>query len=128
MSRRKYTIGYCTFCERETRLEYVGEIEGNANRAWYRCTRCRHSRLVDLSQPETVAVQSRKLELSASTLYSPERAYNVGDIIYHADWDDVGRVMSKERTSSGGQAIVVKFEKLGERRLIENFHIHHSLE
>jgi len=73
-------------------------------------------------------VQSRKLELSASTLYSPERAYNVGDIIYHADWDDIGRVMSKERTSSGGQAIVVKFEKLGERRLIENFHIHHSLE
>jgi hypothetical protein len=28
--------------------------------------------------------------------------------------------MSKERTSGGGSAIVVSFEKLGERRLLEN--------
>ena len=52
--------------------------------------------------------------------YSPKENYAVGDAIYHKGWDDVGTVVSKELTSNGSQAIVVTFNKLGEKRLIEN--------
>ena len=32
----------------------------------------------------------------------------------------IGKVVSKQRTSGGDRAIVVAFEKMGERRLLEN--------
>ena len=44
----------------------------------------------------------------------------MGEAIFHTDWDDIGKIISKERTSGGGSAIVVSFERLGERRLLEN--------
>jgi hypothetical protein len=45
--------------------------------------------------------------------------YNVGQAIFHSGFDDMGRIISKERTSNGAHAIVVSFEKAGERRLLE---------
>ena len=108
-------------------MEFVGEMNSNPDKVWYRCTRCKHCMLFDLSQPQT-ATQSKKLDLSESTPYSPEKEYTVGDIIYHRDWDDIGRVMSKERASNGWHAIVVKFEKNGERRLVESTAINQTLE
>jgi hypothetical protein len=32
----------------------------------------------------------------------------------------MGKIMGKAKTSSGGQAIVVSFEKNGSRKLVEN--------
>ena len=52
--------------------------------------------------------------------YSPEKSYEIGSAIYHTDWDDMGKVTSKEKTSSGGNAIWVSFEKNGTKKLIEN--------
>ena len=52
--------------------------------------------------------------------YSPEKIFEIGNSIYHTDWDDMGRVKSKEKTSSGGNAIWVEFEKNGTKKLIEN--------
>jgi hypothetical protein len=52
--------------------------------------------------------------------YNPENTYAVGQSIFHTEWDDMGKIVSKERTSRGQSSIVVAFEKLGERRLLEN--------
>jgi len=55
--------------------------------------------------------------------YSPEKVFAVGVSIYHTDWDDMGKVTSKEKTSSGGNAIWVQFEKNGIKKLIENLQL-----
>ena len=99
-------------------MEFVGEMEGQVNRAWFRCTRCHHTSLIDLGPP--VSQQSGKLDASQATPYNPLQSFKVGEAIFHSEWNDVGKVISKMRTSDGSQAIIVSFEKQGQRRLIEN--------
>jgi hypothetical protein len=101
-------------------MEILGSVEGMENRMWYRCTRCHHSSMIDLSKQKPTE-KVIKLTREECTSYSPERIYTIGEAIYHSDWDDMGRVTRKEKTSNGGQAILVSFEKNGSRRLVENF-------
>jgi DNA-directed RNA polymerase subunit RPC12/RpoP len=121
MARGKSITHFCSHCERDTRMEIVGAVENQPERMWYRCTRCRHAVLLnlnDLQKGEETA--KKKLERTDCSEYDPHGSYKVGQAIFHSDWDDVGKVMSKEKTSGGASAIVVSFQKLGERRLLEN--------
>ena len=105
--------------------EMPGEVEGVSSRkVWYRCTKCRQASLFDLNAIErerNAALQ--KVDVKDCTEYSPIKTYSVGESIFHSAWSDVGKVKAKEKTSSGAHAILVSFEKLGERRLIENLKI-----
>jgi hypothetical protein len=102
-------------------MEMVGAVEGQPERVWYRCTRCRHASLIDLEQLRRQQEDSRrKLERADCSEYRPENTYTVGQAIHHTEWDDIGKIVSKVRTSDGHHAIVVTFERLGERRLLEN--------
>jgi hypothetical protein len=102
-------------------MEIIGAQESQPDRTWYRCTRCRHASLIDLAAlRKTQEDGKRKLERDNCIEYHPENSYAVGQAIRHIDWDDMGKIVSKMRTSDGTQAIVVSFEKLGERRLLEN--------
>jgi hypothetical protein len=101
-------------------MEVVGAVEGMAEKVWYRCTRCRHASLLDAAQwKRTQEEARRKVEKTECLEYRPELTYSVGQAIFHSGLDDMGRIVSKERTSDGTHAIVVSFEKLGERRLLE---------
>jgi DNA-directed RNA polymerase subunit RPC12/RpoP len=119
MSKTKYVLYYCVSCNKETKMGVVGSMEGAENKVWYRCTRCHHSTMIDISKrlSENNVIKFIKEDC---TSYSPQRSYTVGELIYHTDWDDMGKVTGKEKTSNGGRAILVSFEKLGSRRLIEN--------
>ena len=119
MSKTKYVLSFCVSCNRESKMAIVGSMEGMENKIWYRCTRCHHSTMIDTSK-RAPADNVVKFSKDECTSYSPERSYTVGELIYHSDWDDMGKVTGKEKTSSGGRAILVSFEKLGSRRLIEN--------
>jgi small subunit ribosomal protein S21 len=102
-------------------MELVGAIENQPDKAWYRCTRCRHAVLLDLGEIKRKEEASKKkLERADCSEYDPHESYKVGQAIFHMGLDDVGKIVSKERTSGGASAIVVSFEKLGERRLLEN--------
>jgi hypothetical protein len=118
MARSKYAERFCGYCNKLARMEFVGEMDGVPNKVWYRCARCHHTSLIDLGplnlNPNT------KPEASTATIYQPCNSFKVGEAIFHSEWNDVGKVTSKVKTSDGGQAIVVSFEKTGERRLIEN--------
>lgn len=101
------------------------EVEGvPSSKLWYRCPKCRQAYLFDLhildKERKTAA---QKIEVKDCIEYSPTKTYNLGEAIFHSAWGDVGKVRAKEKTSSGAQAIVVYFEKLGERRLIENLKV-----
>jgi hypothetical protein len=102
-------------------MEMVGPVESQPERMWYRCTRCRHAVLLNLGElKKGEETARRKPEKAECSEYDPHGTYKVGQAIFHSVWDDVGKVTAKERTSDGASAIVVSFEKSGERRLLEN--------
>ena len=121
MAKGKNILHHCAHCERVTKMEMIGAVETQPEKTWYRCTRCRHASLIDqevLRQSQQDA--KKKLERADCSEYNPTETYTVGQAILHTEWDDIGKIVSKERTSGGARAIVVSFEKLGERRLLEN--------
>lgn len=105
--------------------EMPSEVEGESTgKVWYRCGKCRQVFLLDLvAIGKQQELEARKIDLKDCTEYIPTKTYQLGEAIFHSEWSDVGKVKAKERTSSGGQAIVVAFEKLGERRLVENLRV-----
>ncbi|MDT3738989.1 MAG: hypothetical protein RO257_05745 [Candidatus Kapabacteria bacterium] len=123
--RAKYITLYSPFLMKETKHELIGEpIETETGRhQWARCTKSRHSQLVNLDAIEVDSDKSKAvvhISREDARKYSPKDEYNIGDVIFHSVWDDVGIVRSKEVTSNGGHAIIVQFEKNNEKKLIEN--------
>jgi hypothetical protein len=121
MAKGKNILHRCIHCDRMTKMEVIGSAEAQPEKSWYRCTRCRHATLIDLEELRREDFEAKKkLERSDASEYSPVNTYRVGQAIFHSDWGDIGKIVSKERTSGGGKAIVVSFERLGERRLLES--------
>jgi hypothetical protein len=120
MAKGKNILNHCGHCERITKMEVIGPVENQPERMWYRCTRCRHATLVDLAALRQKQEESERVpERADCQEYRPQSTYSVGEAIFHSEWG-IGKVVSKERTSGGDRAIVVAFEKLGERRLLES--------
>jgi hypothetical protein len=123
MSKTKYVTQQCTACGKETKMEIIGAVVGAENKVWYRCTRCHHSMMIDVQGQDKKKDNVIKINRDTCVDYSPEKIYDVGSSIYHTDWDDMGTVKSKEKTSSGRSAIWVEFEKNGIKKLIENLQL-----
>ncbi len=125
MAKSKYSMHYCAYCHKETKMMIIGGMNADGQsvdatgKMWYRCTRCKHSALLDQNISAKTAAQE-KLNRDSATEYSASKVFTVGQTIYHSEWDDLGRVVAKIKTSSGVQAITVSFENHGERKLIEN--------
>ncbi|HWP81628.1 MAG TPA: hypothetical protein VNN76_03130 [Bacteroidota bacterium] len=125
MAKSKYMQHYCAYCHRETKMALVGEMqaegnEGEAARVWYRCTRCKHSALLDRPAQKSKNSGLAEIDHSSFVEYSKEKVFTLGQTIFHSEWNDYGRVTAKHKISSGTSSITVTFEKLGERRLLEN--------
>ena len=121
MAKGKNILHHCAHCERVTKMEMIGAVENQPEKTWYRCTRCRHATLLDLAVLRQAQEESKKKPDRATCAeYKPQNTYRVGETIFHTEWDDIGKIISKERTSGGERAIVVSFEKLGERKLLES--------
>lgn len=118
MARSKYMDQFCTFCNKETRMEILGLMDGIQGKAWFRCTRCHHTSL--LQSEDQSEKNHQKIDPTTATIYSPLMTFKVGEAIFHNAWNDVGKVVSKAKMSDGNQSIIVSFEKCGSRRLIEN--------
>lgn len=119
MSRTKYSERFCGYCNKTTRMELLGGMQNAEDKVWFRCTRCHHSSLFDMKL-EAQAPADGKLDATTATPYNPQMSFKIGESIFHTEWNDLGKVMSKIRTSDGSNAIVVSFEKQGQRTLIEN--------
>jgi len=119
MSRTKHSDLFCAYCNKMTRMTLVGEMHVAGDKLWYKCSRCHHMTLTDLKVEES-ELESQKVDVNSAILYDPQEIFQVGQSIFHNEWNDVGKVLSKTRTSDGNHAIVVSFEKQGQRTLIEN--------
>jgi hypothetical protein len=121
MAKGKYIVHHCSHCERLAKMELIGASEDQPEKTWYRCTRCRHATQINSEDLRKTQEESRKrVTREECSEYRPQDTYAVGQSIFHTEWDDIGKIVSKEKTSRGESAIVVAFEKLGERRLLEN--------
>jgi hypothetical protein len=131
MAKTKYIMHQCAYCRRETKMEFVGgqptEINGSESvnetvKMWYRCGKCKQTALLTLSLASQAKkkVQAIALVREQCTPYSKQKTFTIGEQIYHSDLDDMGRVIRKDKMSNGIHSIVVAFEKLGERKLLEN--------
>ncbi len=118
MARTKYSEQFCAYCNKETKMVLVGTMEGQVGKIWYKCTRCHYTSLLEDSMSSDQI--NGKLDPSTATVYKPCQCFKIGEAIFHSEWNDVGKVLSKLKTSDGSQAIVVSFAKLGQRKLIEN--------
>ncbi|MBM4175051.1 MAG: hypothetical protein FJ213_02610 [Ignavibacteria bacterium] len=126
MARLKHVEAFCSYCNKTVKLEIVGElgIESDSRR-WARCKTCKHTMALDV---EANIKSSANVDLSAIKIedckpYNPSSTFEVGDSIYHQDWEDVGKVTAKETTSAGAKSIVVEFEKAGMKKLLEQFQV-----
>ncbi len=126
MAKIKYIMHQCAYCRRETKMEFIGGQPTDANgtetsKIWYRCCKCKHSALLTLSlESQTKKRRAVPIDRNQCTPYAKDKVFSVGENIYHSEWDDVGKVIRKDRMSNGEPSIVVTFEKFGERKLLEN--------
>ncbi len=126
MAKSKYIMHLCAYCHKQTKMELVGGMQNEAGDApsgkvWYRCTRCKHSALLEASSVQKDKnASSVKIERNECVEYSKDKVYSLGQAIYHIELDDMGKVTKKDKMSNGIHSITVSFEKLGEKKLIEN--------
>lgn len=119
MARTKYSMHFCVYCNKDTKMEMMNGAHGTEDKLWLRCSRCHHMSLMEAPGKGGTAAKG-KIDPATATQYTPQASFEIGQSIFHAELNDVGRVVSKMKTSDGCQAIVVSFEKGGQRRLIEN--------
>ncbi len=122
MARVKNIEAFCSVCNTVQKMELAGEViavEGE-NKRWAKCKKCKQTMIIDLTEDVKEKKPSLEgIENEDCTVYSPKKSFIVGEAIYHENWDDFGKVVSKEILSNGISSISVEFQKLGHKKLIE---------
>jgi hypothetical protein len=122
MARVKHIEAFCTSCNTIQKMEITGETSGeeSENKRWAKCKKCKQVMVVDVSNTLGSKLASLEgLETTDCTVYSPLKTYEIGEPIYHQNWDDLGKVISKNTLSNGQKSITVEFQKSGSKKLIE---------
>lgn len=122
MAKSKFKEINCPSCKKVTKMVILKEPEDN--KGWFECTRCHHSFCIDLNTIIEDKKEQKEIPEKENCIeYSPLKEYSPGDGIFHAEWDDVGLVESKEVISNGNSVIVVRFKNSGVKKLVENLKI-----
>ena len=126
MARVKNVEVFCPICNAVKKMELAGEVIGaeNENKRWAKCKKCKQTMIIDLSENVKESKPSLEgIENEDCTVYSPQKSFEVGEAIYHKNWDDFGKVVSKDVLSNGQSSITVEFQKSGNKKLIESLTI-----
>lgn len=126
MARVKNVEAFCPVCNSLRKMELTGEVLGNEqeNKRWAKCKKCKQTMIIDLVEDVKETKPSLEgIENEECTVYSPKKSYEIGESIYHENWDDFGKVVAKEVMSNGQQSIAVEFQKSGLKKLIESLTI-----
>ncbi len=126
MARVKNVEVFCPNCNTIRKMELTGDVSGadQETKKWAKCKKCKQTMLIDISEDVKESKPSLEgIENEECTVYAPTKSFTVGESIYHKNWDDFGKVVSKEVMSSGQSAISVEFQKSGLKKLIESLTI-----
>ena len=124
MARVKNVEAFCSVCNTMRKMELAGEVvtsDENDNKRWAKCKKCKQTMIIDVDNDiKENKVSLEGIENEDCTTYSPAKSFTVGEAIYHQNWDDFGKVVSKEIMSNGRSSISVEFQKSGLKKLIES--------
>ncbi len=121
MARIKNVEAYCSFCNALRKMELAGEVTGSENKRWAKCKKCKHTMIIDLLEDvKETKVSLEGIENGECITYSPQKSFEIGQSIYHQNWDDFGKVVGKDFLSNGQKSITVEFQKSGHKKLIES--------
>ena len=126
MARLKNIEAFCSSCNAIRKMEITGNVTGdeNENKRWAKCKKCKQTMVIDLEANTSMTkVSLEGIENSDCTTYSPTKTFELGDTIYHQNWNDFGKVVTKETLSNGRNSISVEFQKSGLKKLIESLNI-----
>ena len=104
MVRLKNIESFCSSCNTLQKMEISGEVkgEGNENKRWAKCKKCKQTMVIDLNSDELSGkISLEGIENNDVTTYSPVKTFVLGETIYHQNWDDFGKVITKETLSNG---------------------------
>jgi len=122
MAKVKNVEAFCSICGAARKMELTGEVAGEDNKRWAKCKKCKQTMVIDMT--EDVVVQKISLdgiENESCITYSPAKSFEVGQTIFHENWNDFGKVVSKEVLSNGQKSISVEFQKSGNKKLVESY-------
>lgn len=127
MAKIKNVEAYCSFCDSYQKVEIHMDMKAldDDSKRWAKCKKCKHMFIIN---PETEVLKKEKInvkeiDLVNYVIYSPDKKFEIGQSIYHQSWNDYGKVVSKQIVSNGKSAIVVEFQKLGSKKLLENINL-----
>ncbi len=126
MARIKNIEAFCPVCNGMKKMELTGDlvVDESNSKQWAKCKKCKQTMLIDLNQDvKETKVSLEGIENQDCTVYSPQKSFSIGEAIYHKNWDDFGKVVSKSILSNGQKSISVEFQKSGHKNLIESFNI-----
>lgn len=123
MARVKNVEAFCTVCNTMRKMELTGEYSSDEQetKRWAKCKKCKQTMVINLASDIKVLKPSLDgIENGDCTVYSPKKSFIIGEAIYHQNWNDFGKVVSKEVLSNGQSSISVEFQKSGHKKLVES--------
>ena len=120
MVKKKNVITlFCKHCRVDREMKRTNkDVEGNI--IWLRCSECGTRTFISEDEYNELTSNGSKAAASEEVEYNPSESFSIGQALYHKVWDDRGEVIKKETTNSGNHMIVVSFDRLGKRRLVES--------
>ncbi len=120
MAKSKFFEVRCKTCDKLVKAEFKAVYELDGTKNWYKCPKCKQTMLAVPFQANSIMDNRVEGDGVEVIEYSPITTFRLGDEIYHKGFDSRGVVTGKEVTTSGLSTIVVEFDKLGMRKLVES--------
>ena len=122
MAKVKNVEAFCSVCNGVRKMELTGEVAGDDNKRWAKCKKCKQTMIINIAEDVVVQkVSTEGIENNSCTTYSPAKSFEVGETIFHENWNDFGKVVSKEVLSNGQKCITVEFQNSGNKKLVESY-------
>jgi hypothetical protein len=122
MAKVKNVEAFCSICNGVRKMELTGEVAGDENKRWAKCKKCKQTMIISMSEDVVVQkVSLEGIENEKCKTYSPSQSFEIGETIFHENWNDFGKVVSKEILSNGQKSISVEFQNSGNKKLVESY-------
>ena len=122
MAKVKNVEAFCSICNGVRKMELTGEVAGDENKRWAKCKKCKQTMIISISEDVVVQkVSLEGIENEKCKTYSPSQSFEIGETIFHENWNDFGKVVSKEILSNGQKSISVEFQNSGNKKLVESY-------